>query len=431
MTLAVISRRESSGVSLYFDRRCSDTRKNEECSVKAMRWKTRSTATFAGISATAATSRVSACFRLRFQLALALRVFVHDQRVRARLTSFVYSTNADPVAASISLARMTRANAVPDSTAGPQASEGGGVRYRLSAVFPFLVLGLIVIASALQTEVAHNLTTNIGYNQPYFTFFVTHITFSFIFPLHLLYLHFTDRATPTTTYLDRIRTTIAVQLNLHAVSSASWKQISRPWCAKIAWLTVLISLPALSWFVAMLYSPAIDITAIYATSAFWAYFFSMLLLSQPLSRVTVGSIGMAFAGVVVLSLDGMGGEGEDAGPTRGRAFGDMIMMIGRPRTALMQLRGALIVQVLSCLDCTKWSTKWCYPRVRVARRVQSRALTASPLTRLFRSTSPIPTTHSTRHHPFPAHPPLCLVKKYLDLNMDLDSRNMHRVILWG
>lgn len=84
----------------------------------------------------------------------------------------------------------------------------------------------------------------------------------------------------------------------------------------------------------MLYSPAIDITAIYATSAFWAYFFSMVLLRQPLSRVTVGSIGLAFAGVVVLSMDGMGegggeaAEGDDV-KVKGRAFGDMIMMFGK------------------------------------------------------------------------------------------------------
>lgn len=101
---------------------------------------------------------------------------------------------------------------------------------------------------------------------------------------------------------------------------------------------MLISVPALSWFVAMLYSPAIDITAIYASSAFWAYLFAMLLLGQPLSRVTIGSIGLAFAGVVVLSMDGMsegeaGGSGTDGEEVkvRGRAFGDAIMMFGESR----------------------------------------------------------------------------------------------------
>jgi drug/metabolite transporter (DMT)-like permease len=92
----------------------------------------------------------------------------------------------------------------------------------------------------------------------------------------------------------------------------------------------------------MLYSPAIDITAIYATSAFWAYFFSMILLKQPLSRVTVGSIGLAFSGVVVLSLDGIGeageGEGKGEGGGRGRAFGDLVMMFGEYIQLLLALQ---------------------------------------------------------------------------------------------
>lgn len=201
-------------------------------------------------------------------------------------------------------------------------------------LFPFLTLGLIVLASAAQTEVAHTLTSRLGYNQPYFTFFLTHITFSFIFPLHLLFLRCTS-STPWRTHIDSVRSVIAVQLG--HTHSAPWARIARGWSAKITWLTLLISVPALSWFVAMLYSPAIDITAIYATSAFWAYFFSMVLLRQPLSRVTVGSIGLAFAGVVLLSMDGMGEEtgdkgekgagGEEVGQ-RGRAFGDLVMMFG-------------------------------------------------------------------------------------------------------
>jgi drug/metabolite transporter (DMT)-like permease len=196
------------------------------------------------------------------------------------------------------------------------------------SIFPFLALGLIVLASAAQTEVAHNLTSNIGYNQPYFTFYLTHITFTFIFPLHLLYLRLTTSVS-TKSHIDAVRSVIAIQLKHHPL--ASWKRIAMGWSAKITWLTLLISVPALSWFVAMLFTSAIDITAIYASSAFWAYLFAMLLLGQPLSRVTIGSIGLAFVGVVVLSVDGMGESVPEEGgvQVRGRAFGDMVMMFGK------------------------------------------------------------------------------------------------------
>lgn len=192
-------------------------------------------------------------------------------------------------------------------------------------LLPALTLGAIVIASATQTEGAHTLTAEWGYNQPYFTFLVTHSTFSFMFPIHLAILALV-KPTPWQSHISDVRLVLADQLRLSPL--ADWRDIMRIYARKIVWLTLLISIPALAWFVAMLYSPALDVSAIYATSAFWAYFFSMWLLGEKLSRVTVGSIALAFAGVVVLSLDGLKEEEEGGAEGRGRAFGDIVMLIG-------------------------------------------------------------------------------------------------------
>jgi drug/metabolite transporter (DMT)-like permease len=53
----------------------------------------------------------------------------------------------------------------------------------------------------------------------------------------------------------------------------------------------------------------------------------MVLLKQPLSRVTVGSIGLAFAGVVVLSLDGISKESSAGAPNP--VLGDIVMLFGK------------------------------------------------------------------------------------------------------
>jgi len=95
---------------------------------------------------------------------------------------------------------------------------------------------------------------------------------------------------------------------------------------KVTWLTILISVPALSWFVAVNLTTGLSVTTIYASSSFWTYLFSMLLLKQPLSRVTVGSIGLAFAGVVVLSLDGISKESSAGAPNP--VLGDIVMLFG-------------------------------------------------------------------------------------------------------
>lgn len=191
-----------------------------------------------------------------------------------------------------------------------------------SLILPISILLLIVIASAAQTEIAHHLTTNVGYHQPYFTFFLTHITFALVFPLHLAFL-LISRPQPLHYYLDGLRWIIADQLG---DSGDSWKQVSRVWTVKVTWLTILISVPALSWFVAVNLTTGLSVTTIYASSSFWTYLFSMLLLKQPLSRVTVGSIGLAFAGVVVLSLDGISKESSAGAPNP--VLGDIVMLFG-------------------------------------------------------------------------------------------------------
>lgn len=191
---------------------------------------------------------------------------------------------------------------------------------------PMSILLGIAAASATQTEVAHSLVVDRHYNQPYFTFFLTHITFSLVFPIHLVCLTVIN-GIPISHYMDDIRAVISNQLGED--HHASWREIAWKWSVKISGLTWLISLPALSWFVAMLFTSALDVTAIYASSAFFAYFFSMILLKQPLSRITLGSIALAFSGVLVISLAG-DDEGEDAGDgaPSNRTLGDIVMLFG-------------------------------------------------------------------------------------------------------
>jgi hypothetical protein len=226
-------------------------------------------------------------------------------------------------------------------------------------VLPLAILIGIVIASSSQTEVAHHLTSDINFTQPYLQFFLTHTTFSLIFPLHLLLLRIIHPSIPISTYLDSLRQVISTQLN---TPSSTWTDISIPWILKITYLTILISIPALSWFIAMLYTTALDVTTIYATSSFHAYFFSMILLKQPLSKVTIGSIGLAFAGVLVIALAGEGGDKEGAS---NRALGDLVMMLGMSYTRYERLRKLMSGKARYCWDYTRSCINWHYQRVMV------------------------------------------------------------------
>ncbi|WOO76893.1 uncharacterized protein LOC62_01G000506 [Vanrija pseudolonga] len=189
---------------------------------------------------------------------------------------------------------------------------------------PFVVLVGIVLASAWQTEAASYMASTLGFDKPYFSFFVTHASFTLVFPVHLLVLAL--RSGPRGArarakgLLRNLRAVLADQFG----TAPRWRALARPLTRKITPLTLLISAPALCWYIAMAFSPAMDITAIYATSAFHAYFFSLLLLGTRLTRTTVLAIALAFAGVIVLTLDGTS-PGEMG---KGRVFGDLVMVVG-------------------------------------------------------------------------------------------------------
>ncbi|KAL7424916.1 hypothetical protein Q5752_000603 [Cryptotrichosporon argae] len=234
-----------------------------------------------------------------------------------------------------------------------------------SVVLPSLILALIVAAASVQTEAASYLSTVQAYDRPYLMFYLTHSSFALVFPAHVAVLYLVDRAR-LPAHLAQLRHVLAAQIeaapplharprtrpaallsrlpsHAHAPARPAAGSPLRAWAPRIALLTLLISAPALSWYVAMALAPAMEVTALYATSAFHAYFFSMALLAAPLSRTTIASIAVAFAGVVVMTLGaargGSGGEGGGAEDTQwaGRLTGDAVMAVGAAMLGLYEV----------------------------------------------------------------------------------------------
>lgn len=196
-------------------------------------------------------------------------------------------------------------------------------------LIPLLVLALIVLASASQTVTAHYLMYTLDYNQPFFTFWLTHCSFSIVFPLHMLALKASHPRRRVKPYLDGLRAVVASQFGTD--DTASWRDVLVPWSVRVSLLMALLSIPAIAWFVAVVFTGAMDVTVIYATASFHAYAFSIWLLKQPLSKVMLGAITLAFGGVVVITLGGLassndGSSGEEV--VKNRFLGDIIMAIG-------------------------------------------------------------------------------------------------------
>ena len=194
-------------------------------------------------------------------------------------------------------------------------------------IIPLFILVSIAFASATQTELAHYLTSKGNYSQAYFTFYLTHSSFVLVFPIHLAILKVAKPKIPVKVYIDSLRHVLATQLGKERIGEDGWRDVMPGFSKIILGLTVLMSAPAISWFIAMNFTTGLAVSTIYASSSFWVYLFAMWLLKQPLSRVTAGSIALAFAGVVVLSWSGLQeGSSEEDAPNP--MLGDIIMMFG-------------------------------------------------------------------------------------------------------
>ena len=103
----------------------------------------------------------------------------------------------------------------------------------------------------------------------------------------------------------------------------------------VASLTVLIALPALTWYSAVPLTSMTDITAIYNVFAMFAYVFSVKYLGEKPTRTKLGSVVLAVTGVFIIAYgdsflvkDGGAGVLAEEGTMNTRFLGNMLALLG-------------------------------------------------------------------------------------------------------
>jgi len=138
----------------------------------------------------------------------------------------------------------------------------------------------VLIAFVAETQTTQYLQTTLGYEQPYFIFYIIHSSFLLSFPIHLIYVLLKTRhgLQPLLTGLNFALTAQVTAWN----SGCSSFSIGSPPMAKlvvvIICITTFYSLPALLWVIAVPLASVTDVTAIWNANAFFAYLFSVQLL---------------------------------------------------------------------------------------------------------------------------------------------------------
>lgn len=166
------------------------------------------------------------------------------------------------------------------------------------------------------------------------TRYFTHGSWSLLWPTQLLIIRITNWRIPWRTFWRRhvylVRTTAQMveSQEVNLTSKGSHKSPVGYILRTTAFVTCALTVAGGSWYVAVDYTSASDLTAIYNCSAFFAYAFSIPLLNDKLRFDKIFAVAVAIAGVLIITYGDSGGDNEEAKEASNRALGNIIIGIG-------------------------------------------------------------------------------------------------------
>ncbi|KAG2159841.1 uncharacterized protein EDB93DRAFT_1112213 [Suillus bovinus] len=211
-----------------------------------------------------------------------------------------------------------------------------------TAVLTFVA---VIFAFVGETQLTQYVQTTLGYQHSFFLFYVVHSSFVLSFPLHLGYLLMTTHHSPRA-LMSGLFSTITAQLTLQdpRIIHSSRFPVSR-FLVVILVMTVIYNAPALLWFIAVVYAPVTDVTAIWNANAFFAYVFSVKLLNLKWSLIRSCAVCLATVGVLTI-VYGDSTPSNATAPLAGRTtvaqnsaplFGDILTLVASVIYGLYQV----------------------------------------------------------------------------------------------
>lgn len=145
-----------------------------------------------------------------------------------------------------------------------------------------LVFVAILLAYTVQTEATQYIQHTLRYEKPLLLLYVTHSSFLFLLPSQLAVLR-VRTGKPASHFLGILRRDVQRQVDhvryLCGLSPAPTTVAFYLTAAGIVLiLTIGVTIPALSWFVALPFTSMANVTSIYNTFSIWALVFSVLFL---------------------------------------------------------------------------------------------------------------------------------------------------------
>ena len=229
-----------------------------------------------------------------------------------------YSRSQSPHTRHSFSARQALRPVSPTALAGAATSS---VRRKWIIAGIFLVVSLV--SFCVQTELAKVVQTDMGWDKAYCMLYLTHGSWSLLFPTQLVFLRVRKRAVAwdvfwrnhwkdmTSTAWEVQHQKLSHSRRSVAIGSPEEKVVLLYLVRKTAIITTALTIAGMSWYIAVNMTSPSDLTAIYNCSAFFAYAFSVPLLKEPLRLDKSMAVLIAIVGVLVVAY----GDGRQSART--------------------------------------------------------------------------------------------------------------------
>jgi drug/metabolite transporter (DMT)-like permease len=178
-------------------------------------------------------------------------------------------------------------------------------KYVLAGIF----LVVCLLSFVLQTELGRYVQHELGWNKAYCMLYLTHGSWSLLWPAQLLVLRLQHRNRNLPWSVFWRRHVEVLRSTAHMVAEQSLnipRQVLQrspvPYMLRTtAFVTTCLTIAGLTWYVAVNMTSPSDLTAIYNCSAFFAYAFSVPLLREKLRLDKSLAVLVAIVGVLVVA----------------------------------------------------------------------------------------------------------------------------------
>lgn len=268
---------------------------------------------------------------------------------------------------------------------------------RLGGKTALVTFVAVIFAFVGETQLTQYVQTRLGYQHSFFLFYVVHSSFALSFPLHLGYLLLTTHHSPRALMSD-LSSIITAQLTSRdpKIIRSSPFPLSR-FLVAILVMTAVYSIPALLWFIAVVYAPVTDVTAIWNANAFFAYVFSVKLLNLKWSLIRMCAVCLATAGVLTIVYGDSRSSATTAALARGVTiaqtpaplFGDIITLVASVIYGLYQVLYKKYAALSSDLELAAEPTQYTHIPTS-ADQVNDEEIVSSPLATCYEVTHSLP-----------------------------------------